>query len=108
MTGSGNVMTQLGMRVWMKGKPENGVADSFRPYIEANWIHHTRDFGVKMNGEGSTMIGSRNLAEARIGAEGEVNSRRRFGPTWVSGQAKTSIATRAVRWASSSSSDNAF
>ena len=75
MTGSGNVMTQLGMRVWMKGKPENGVADSFRPYIEANWIHHTRDFGVKMNGEGSTMIGSRNLAEARIGAEGEVNSR---------------------------------
>jgi autotransporter family porin len=74
-SGSGNVMTQLGMRAWMKGKPEKGMADSFRPYIEANWIHHTRTFGVKMNGEHNTMIGSRNLAEARIGAEGEVNSR---------------------------------
>lgn len=74
-SGSGNVMTQLGMRAWMKGKPEKGMADSFRPYVEANWIHHTRAFGVRMNGENNTMIGSRNLAEARIGAEGEINSR---------------------------------
>lgn len=74
-SGSGNVMTQLGMRAWMKGKPEKGMADSFRPYVEANWIHHTRAFGVRMNGENNTMTGSRNLAEARIGAEGEINSR---------------------------------
>ena len=74
-SGSGNVMTQLGMRAWMKGKPEKGMADSFRPYVEANWIHHTRAFGVRMNGESNTMTGSRNLAEARIGAEGEISSR---------------------------------
>ncbi len=73
-SGAGNVMTQLGMRAWMKGRSEKGMSDGFRPYVEANWVHNTRNFAVKMNGERNAMIGSRNLAEVRIGAEGQLNS----------------------------------
>ncbi len=73
-SGAGNVMTQLGMRAWMKGRPEKGISDSFRPYVEANWIHNTRAFAVKMNGERNAMIGGQNLAEVRIGAEGQLSS----------------------------------
>jgi autotransporter family porin len=73
-SGAGNVMTQLGMRAWMKGRTEKGASDSFRPYVEANWIHNTRAFAVKMNGERNAMIGTQNLAEVRIGAEGQLNS----------------------------------
>ncbi|MTD37381.1 autotransporter outer membrane beta-barrel domain-containing protein [Erwinia sp. CPCC 100877] len=73
-SGAGNVMTQLGMRVWMKGRPEKGMSDRFRPYVETNWVHNTRNFGVKMNGERNAMVGSQNLAEVRVGAEGQLNS----------------------------------
>ncbi|QCT18937.1 autotransporter outer membrane beta-barrel domain-containing protein [Jejubacter calystegiae] len=73
-SGAGNVMTQLGMRAWMKGRTEKGGSDRFRPYVEANWIHNTRAFAVKMNGERNAMIGTQNLAEVRIGAEGQLNS----------------------------------
>lgn len=71
-TGDGNVMSQLGVRAWMKGNTENGMPDAFRPYIETNWVHNTRAFGVTMNGENNTMIGSKNSVEARVGAEGQI------------------------------------
>lgn len=74
-SGAGNVMTQLGMRAWMKGRPEKGISDSFRPYVEASWVHNTRDFAVKMNGERNAMVGSKNLAEVRLGAEGQLTRR---------------------------------
>jgi len=74
-TGDGNVMTQLGIRAWMKGMPEKGVSDSVKPYIETNWVHNTRAFGVRMNGENNTMLGNKNLLEARVGVEGQISDR---------------------------------
>ncbi len=73
--GDGNIMTQLGIRAWMKGMPEKGVSDSVKPYIETNWVHNTRAFGVRMNGESNTMLGSKNLLEARVGVEGQMSDR---------------------------------
>lgn len=74
-TGDGNVMTQLGIRAWMEARPEKGMSNKVKPYVETNWIHNTRAFGVRMNGEQNAMMGSENLLEARLGVEGQMNDR---------------------------------
>ncbi|MEO3990773.1 autotransporter outer membrane beta-barrel domain-containing protein [Pseudocitrobacter cyperus] len=74
-TGDGNVMTQLGVRALMKGKPEKGISDKVKFYVESNWIHNTRAFGVRMNGEKNTIQGSQNQLEARVGVEGQMSDR---------------------------------
>ncbi len=74
-TGDGNVMTQLGVRAWMAGNPEKGVSDRIKPYVETSWIHNTRAFGVRMNGEHNAMMGNKELLEGRIGAEGQMTDR---------------------------------
>lgn len=74
-TGDGNVMTQLGIRAWMEANPEKGMSNKVKPYVETNWIHNTRAFGVRMNSEQNAMMGSENLLEARLGVEGQMNDR---------------------------------
>ncbi len=74
-TGDGNVMTQLGIRAWMDANPEKGMSNKVKPYVETNWIHNTRAFGVRMNGAQNAMMGSENLLEARLGVEGQMNDR---------------------------------
>lgn len=74
-TGDGNVMTQLGVRAWMQGNPQKGMSDKIKPYVETSWIHNTRAFGVKMNGEHNGMLGSDDLLEARMGVEGQMTDR---------------------------------
>ncbi|WP_324724512.1 autotransporter outer membrane beta-barrel domain-containing protein [Lelliottia sp. JS-SCA-14] len=73
--GDGNIQTRVGVRTYIKGhhKIDEGKQREFQPFIEANWIHNTREFGATMNGVTNKIEGSRNLGEIKTGVEGMVN-----------------------------------
>lgn len=73
----GNLMTRLGVRAYMKGHSavDEGKDREFQPFIEANWIHNTRDYGVKMAGVKDEMRGTKNIGEVKVGVEGQMSKR---------------------------------
>lgn len=75
--GDGNLMTRLGARLYLQGQHEQdrGKDRVFQPFIEANWLHNSKNFGAKMNGVRVDQEGSRNLGELKLGVEGQINKR---------------------------------
>ncbi|CNK01305.1 autotransporter protein [Yersinia mollaretii] len=73
--GDGNIQTRLGLRSYMKGHHEsdNGKDREFQPFVEANWIHNTKDFGTNMNAVEVTQAGAKNIGELKVGVEGQLN-----------------------------------
>jgi len=43
------------------------------PYIEANWLHNNRGYGVRMNGVLAETNSGRNIGQVKVGVEGEIN-----------------------------------
>ncbi|EMR9907131.1 autotransporter outer membrane beta-barrel domain-containing protein [Escherichia coli] len=76
-TGDGNVRTRLGVKNWIKGhnRMDDGKSREFRPFVEVNWLHDTRDFGTRMNGVTVHQDGARNIGEVKAGVEGQINDR---------------------------------
>ncbi|MBU9843814.1 autotransporter outer membrane beta-barrel domain-containing protein [Rahnella ecdela] len=73
--GDGNLMTRLGVRTYINShnKMDDGKEREFQPFVEANWIHNTNNFGATMNGVSSSMDGTKNIAEVKVGVEGQLN-----------------------------------
>lgn len=73
--GDGNLQSRLGVRAYLQGHStvDKGKNREFQPFIEANWIHNTRDFGASINGQGNEIAGTRNIGEAKIGVEGQLS-----------------------------------
>lgn len=73
--GDGNIQTRLGMRTYLKGHTREDDAKNreFQPFIEANWVHNTRNFSTKMDGVNISQKGTKNLGEVKIGVEGQIN-----------------------------------
>ncbi|WP_025378108.1 autotransporter outer membrane beta-barrel domain-containing protein [Yersinia hibernica] len=69
--GDNNVQTRLGIRAFMKS--DNGKGQNFEPFAEANWLHNTNEFGVTMNGATIEQAGAKNIAELKLGVEGNIN-----------------------------------
>lgn len=76
-TGDGNVRTRLGVKTWIKGhnRMDDGKSREFRPFVEVNWLHNTRDFGTRMNGVTVHQDGARNIGEVKAGVEGQIDDR---------------------------------
>lgn len=76
MEGDGNLMTRLGVRAYMKGhnQMDDGKDREFEPFIEANWIHNTKNFGTALNGGSSSMSGAKNIAEVKVGRGGKISN----------------------------------
>lgn len=72
--GQDNVEFRTGLRTWMDKKVAN-TDFSIQPYIEANWLHNTHDFGVDMNGATVSAKGMKNVAEVKAGIEGNIQDR---------------------------------
>ncbi|GKX55080.1 hypothetical protein SOASR030_11920 [Leminorella grimontii] len=74
---AGNVMTRLGLRASMMGHSEqdNGKGREFQPFIEANWLHNTRNATVKMNETRDEQKGAKNVGEIKLGVEGMMSPR---------------------------------
>ncbi|OZU98602.1 autotransporter outer membrane beta-barrel domain-containing protein [Enterobacter roggenkampii] len=75
--GDGNVQTRLGLKTYLKGHNaiDEGLQREFQPFIEANWIHNTRNFATTLNGVTNSQEGSRNIGELKTGVEGQINPR---------------------------------
>lgn len=74
-SGDGNLQTRVGVRLFGKGhsKLDDGKNRTFQPFVEANWIHNTKDFGTSLNGEKVNLAGTRNVGELKVGVEGQLN-----------------------------------
>lgn len=63
--GQHNITTRLGARLTM----ETSGATNFSPYLEANWVHNTKEYGVQWGEAESYIEGTQNQAELKFGAE---------------------------------------
>ncbi|HHL2712607.1 TPA: autotransporter outer membrane beta-barrel domain-containing protein [Yersinia enterocolitica] len=75
--GDGNIQTRLGVKAFMNGSSaqDKGKDRVFQPFIEANWVHNTEDFGTQMDGVTVKQAGAGNIAELKTGVEGQLNKR---------------------------------
>lgn len=73
--GDGNIQTRLGLRAYMNGHSDidKGKARAFEPFIEANWIHNTHNFGVAMNNVSNEIRGTNNIGELKVGVDGQLS-----------------------------------
>ena len=72
--GNNNLQSRLGVRAVMNAKSKDKDAIlQFQPFIEVNWVHNTKDFGVRMDGQTVLSHGSRNVAEVKTGLDGKIS-----------------------------------
>lgn len=73
--GDGNIQTRLGVKAFMNGyaAQDKGKDRVFQPFVEANWVHNTKDFGSNMDGVTVKQDGTANIAEVKVGVEGQIN-----------------------------------
>ncbi|ATM95569.1 autotransporter protein [Yersinia frederiksenii] len=75
--GNGNIQTRLGVKAFMNGYAEQdkGKDRVFQPFVEANWIHNTKDFGTTLDGITVKQAGAANIAELKLGVEGQLSKK---------------------------------
>ncbi|UHM93642.1 autotransporter outer membrane beta-barrel domain-containing protein [Rahnella victoriana] len=73
-TGRNNLRTQLGVKVFSEGHShlDDGKNRNFSPFAEVSWVHNTEQYGANMDGVNVLSEGTRNIAEANIGVQGEI------------------------------------
>lgn len=73
----GNLQSRLGVKAYLRGhaQRDEGTGRLFQPFVEANWLHNTRNYAISMSETRSEVDGARNLAELRAGVEAKVNTR---------------------------------
>lgn len=71
-SGQDNVSTSIGIKAFMKSHAalDDNTGRQFGMFTEANWIHNSKEYGVRMDSVTVSQQGSRNIAEARIGLDG--------------------------------------
>lgn len=75
--GDGNIQTRLGVKAFMNGyaDQDKGKDRVFQPFVEANWVHNTNDFGTTMDGMTVKQDGAANIGELKVGVEGQINKK---------------------------------
>ncbi|WP_145524832.1 autotransporter outer membrane beta-barrel domain-containing protein [Yersinia vastinensis] len=73
--GNDNIQTRLGVKTFMNSyaSQDKGKDRVFQPFVEASWIHNTKDFGTTMDGMTVKQAGAKNLGEVKLGVEGQIN-----------------------------------
>ncbi|HIF4729312.1 TPA: autotransporter outer membrane beta-barrel domain-containing protein [Citrobacter amalonaticus] len=73
----GNLQTRLGVKAYLQGHNamDDGKDRTFQPFVEANWIHNTSSYSVKMDDISNDVKGNRNIGELKVGVEGQLNQR---------------------------------
>lgn len=76
-TGNYNLYTTVGLHAYLNGKSvhDRDTGREFQPYVEANWVHNTSQYGVRMNGVEDEMQGMRNALELKADVEAKLSSR---------------------------------
>lgn len=75
--GDGNVLTRLGVKTWLKSHHASDADKQreFQPFVEVNWLHNTRSFSTTLDDVRVSQNGATNIAEAKVGLEGQISSR---------------------------------
>lgn len=75
--GDGNIQTRLGVKAFMTGysDQDKGKERVFQPFVEANWIHNTKDFGTTLDNTTVKQDGTANIGELKVGVEGQINKK---------------------------------
>jgi len=75
-TGNGNLRSTVGVKAFTKGNSsvDEGKQRTFKPFVEANWIHNSESYGVRMDDVNVSQAGSRNIVELKMGVEGHITS----------------------------------
>ncbi|HFR4114596.1 TPA: autotransporter outer membrane beta-barrel domain-containing protein, partial [Yersinia enterocolitica] len=75
--GNNNIQTRLGAKAFISPILTANMAKepTFKPYVEANWIHNTKDFGTTLDGITVKQTGAANIAELKLGVEGQINKK---------------------------------
>ncbi|WP_239375108.1 autotransporter outer membrane beta-barrel domain-containing protein [Snodgrassella gandavensis] len=77
--GNGNIQTRLGMRVSLdRHHQHKESASRIEPFAEINWLHNSKDYGVNMTDATTTIRGRHNMAEIKIGVEGQIKDNLRL------------------------------
>jgi outer membrane autotransporter protein len=73
--GEDNIRTRLGIKAYARseGTATDGKSPKYRPFIQTSWIHDSGSFGVKMDGTDSIVVGTRNVAELKVGLESRLS-----------------------------------
>lgn len=73
--GDGNLQTRLGVKAFINGysDQDKGKDRVFQPFVEANWVHNSKDFGSNMDGMSIRQDGAANIAELKVGVEGQID-----------------------------------
>ncbi|WP_145587988.1 autotransporter outer membrane beta-barrel domain-containing protein [Yersinia aldovae] len=75
--GNNNIQTRLGVKAFIS--PQLGADKAkgpvFKPFVETNWIHNTKDFGTTLDGMTVKQAGAANVAEVKLGVEGQMNNK---------------------------------
>jgi len=71
-----NIQTRLGVRMYIKGHStqDDSQHREFKPYVEANWIHNSEQFGIRSDGETVSIDGSRDIVQIKLGIQGQLTS----------------------------------
>ncbi len=74
-TGNDNLMTRFGVRAYLNTEIQanRGTVVEFKPFIEVNWLHSMKHYGVKMNDHSDIIHGTGNAAELKTGIEGRLS-----------------------------------
>lgn len=74
-SGQGNLQSRLGMRLYLREHrtEDDGKGREFKPYIEMNWLHNTKNFGVRMGNKLLNEEGARNIGQLKLGVQGQIS-----------------------------------
>ncbi|KAF1067191.1 MAG: Outer membrane protein IcsA autotransporter [Pseudomonas citronellolis] len=75
--GNDSIQTRVGLRASMKQytQEQRHPRTAFEPYAEVNWLNNSRDFGARMDDVRVNQDGARNIAEVKLGLEGQITER---------------------------------
>ncbi|WP_127960200.1 autotransporter outer membrane beta-barrel domain-containing protein [Serratia microhaemolytica] len=73
--GDGNLQTRLGVKTFLNGYSvrDKDNTRAFQPFVEANWLHNSKSFASVMDGVSLAQDGASNIAEVKLGVNGQVN-----------------------------------
>ena len=70
---SSRLQSTIGLRA--AAHISTGISTMITPHIEANWLHATKGYGVKLDNTATRMDSGRNIGQLKLGLQGDLNRR---------------------------------
>ena len=73
--GDGNIQTRIGARVYVNhfNPADRDNSKEIQPFVEANWIHNSKDVNVSMDDINNKIKGTKDIGEVKVGTEVKLN-----------------------------------